>query len=56
MNEYQDQVVWWEVQRWHAGRQCWLTVSDHDTRKQAEHASYALGGKVRVKRTFGLPA
>lgn len=52
MNEYQDQVTWWEVQE-RQGFRRWKTISDHDTREQAEQA--CLPGQSIIRR-HGLPA
>lgn len=43
MNEYSDQVTWYEVQ--HETPYGWLTLSDHDTHERAEisrHATQAV--------------
>lgn len=62
MNEYQDQAVWFEVQYFGTGRnnrQTWFTISDHDTREQAEarkrteEASHP-GVAYKVRRVAGL--
>lgn len=56
MNEYQDQVTWFEVvvTDGHGKR---IVISDHDTREQAEAADVPLWARhPRVQRRSGLPA
>lgn len=57
MNEYQDQAVWFEVQRRQGGR--WVPVADADTRDDANDKRRTFEadkpeGWFRVRRVTGL--
>lgn len=60
MNEYQDQVLWWEVQM-HIWPSQWTYYSDHDSREDAEdwkaqYEEMMPHENFRVIRVTGLDA
>jgi hypothetical protein len=56
MNEYQDQVTWFEVTVWDSHGKL-VTISDHDTREEAESAPVPSWARnPRVVRRSGLPS
>lgn len=55
MNEYQDQDMWFEVQRISSVYNTYVTIDDYDTREEAQAAipGDAQIGEYRVIKVYG---
>lgn len=56
MNEYQDQVRWFEVIVPGDHGIGWRSIGDYDTRDQAERVAHAVGNGAKVTKRHGLPS